>query len=54
MTAWHLDDDLIEDYALGAPLSPAQTASAETHLESCAACRARLSPLVDTSRLDAV
>ena len=51
---WHLDEELLEDYALGAPLSPAQTASAEKHLEHCAACRARLTPLVDTRRLDAV
>lgn len=54
MTAWHLDDDLLEDYALGAPLSPAVAASAEKHLEACAGCRVRLMPMVDADRLDAV
>lgn len=51
---WHLDEELLEDYALGAPLTPARTASAEAHLEHCAACRAGLAPLVDPGRLDAV
>ena len=51
---WHLEDDLLEDYALGAPLSPALAASAETHLEACTTCQARLAPLADTARLDAV
>ena len=51
---WHLDEELLEDYALGAPLMPARAASAEAHLETCATCRGRLAPLVDTARLDAV
>lgn len=51
---WHLDDDLLEDYALGAPISPALSASTEKHLEACASCRSRLAPLADPVRLDAV
>jgi hypothetical protein len=53
-TGWHLDADLLEDYALGAPLSPARAASVEKHLEACADCRAGIAPLADASRLDAV
>jgi hypothetical protein len=53
-TGWHLDADLLEDYALGAPLSPARAASVEKHLEVCAACRAELVPTADVARLDAV
>ena len=51
---WHVDEELLEDYALGAPLSAARAASVETHLERCAVCRASLAPLVQTDRLDAV
>ena len=54
MTAWHVDDDVLTDYADGFPLAPALQASVEKHLESCAGCRARLAPAVDTARLDAV
>lgn len=55
MTAtWHVDDDLLDTYAEGLPLSPALTASVEAHLERCGACQARLVPLADTPRLDAV
>ncbi len=53
-STWHLEADLLEDYALGAPLSPAVAASAETHLERCAQCRGRLTPMVDADRLAAV
>jgi hypothetical protein len=54
MTAWHLDGDLLDTYAEGRPLSPALTASVEAHLERCAHCRARLVPVADVPRLDAV
>ena len=54
MNAWHLDDDLIDDYADGFPMAPALQASVETHLEACEHCRARLAPAVDPARLDAV
>jgi CubicO group peptidase (beta-lactamase class C family) len=51
---WHVDDDLLEDYADGVPLAPALQASVEKHLEGCASCRVRLAPAVDSARLDAV
>jgi hypothetical protein len=51
---WHVDAEVLEDYALGAPLSPALTASVEKHLEACGDCRAGVGPLVDPGRLDAV
>jgi hypothetical protein len=54
MTGCHLDDDLLDDYADGVPLSPALQASAEKHLEACGLCRGRLVPAVDPARLDAV
>jgi hypothetical protein len=51
---WHLDDDLLDTYAEGMPMTPAVTASVETHLERCAPCRSRLAPAVDPGRLNAV
>jgi hypothetical protein len=54
MTVWHLDENLLETYADGRPMAPALTASVETHLEHCPACRSRLAPTVDPARLDAV
>ena len=50
---WHLDDATLSRYASG-ETSAAVAASAEAHLTSCADCRARLAPAVDTSRLDAI
>ncbi len=52
--SWHLDDDLLDTYAEGRPLTPALTASVETHLERCSACQRRLVPTADLPRLDAV
>ena len=52
--AWHVDDDLLDAYAEGRPLSPALAASVETHLERCGTCQARLVPVADLPRLDAV
>jgi len=54
MNTWHVDDGLLDDYAEGTPLPPALTASVEAHLERCASCRARLVPVADVPRLDAV
>jgi len=54
MTAWHVDDDLLDTYAQGRPLPPALTASVEAHLERCGHCQARMTPTVDLVRLDAV
>ncbi len=51
---WHLDDDLLDTYAEGRPLSAALTASVEAHLERCATCQSRLVPAADPARLDAV
>jgi hypothetical protein len=50
---WHLDDATLSRYASG-ETSAAVAASAEAHLTSCADCRARLAPAVDTGRLDAI
>ena len=52
--SWHLDDDLLDGYAEGRPLSPALAASVEAHLERCPTCQARLVPVADLPRLDAV
>lgn len=52
--SWHLDDDLLDRYAEGRPLSPALSASVEAHLERCGTCQARLLPVADLPRLDAV
>jgi hypothetical protein len=52
--SWHLDDDLLDTYAEGRPLSPALAASIEAHLERCSTCQARLVPAADLPRLDAV
>ena len=52
--SWHLDDDLLDTYAEGRPMTPALMASVETHLERCADCQARLAPAVDADRLDLV
>ena len=54
MSGWHLDDDLLDGYAEGRPMTPALTASVEAHLERCSACQTRLVPLADVGRLDAV
>ena len=54
MTAWHLDDDLLDGYADGRPMTPALLASVEAHLERCSACQGRLAPRADVARLDAV
>ena len=52
--SWHLDDDLLDTYAEGRPMTPALTASVEAHLERCPGCQARLVPAADARRLDAV
>jgi hypothetical protein len=52
--SWHLDDDLLDTYAEGRPLTPALAASVEAHLERCSTCQGRLVPVADASRLDAV
>jgi hypothetical protein len=52
--SWHLDDDLLDSYAEGRPLTPALLASAEAHLERCSVCQVRLVPTADLPRLDAV
>ncbi len=52
--SWHLDDDLLDTYAEGRPLTPALAASVEAHLERCSTCQARLVPTADLPRLDAV
>jgi hypothetical protein len=52
--SWHLDDDLLDTYAEGRPLSAALAASVEAHLERCATCQSRLVPAADPARLDAV
>ena len=54
MTAWHLDDDLLDGYGQGRPMTPALAASVETHLERCRSCQARLEPAAGADRLDAV
>lgn len=54
MTAWHLEDELLHDYADGSPMAPDLQASVEKHLEACGGCRTRLTPAVDAARLDAV
>lgn len=51
---WHLDDDLLDTYAEGRPLTPALCASVEAHLERCSTCQSRLVPVADLPRLDAV
>ena len=52
--SWHLDDDLLDTYAEGRPLTAALAASVEAHLERCSTCQARLVPVADLPRLDAV
>lgn len=54
MSGWHVDDDLLDTYAEGRPMTPALLASVEAHLERCPLCQARLAPAADTPRLDAV
>jgi hypothetical protein len=54
MSGWHLDDDLLDTYAEGRPMTPALTASVEAHLERCAHCQLQLAPAADPVRLDAV
>lgn len=54
MTGWHLTDDLLATYADGRPMTPARTASVETHLEGCPTCQSRLAPEPDAVRLDEV
>jgi hypothetical protein len=51
--SWHIDEATLTHYILGAT-SSAVAASAEAHFTACADCRARLSPAVDTARLDAI
>lgn len=51
MTRWHLDEDLLERYVAGAA-PPVLAASVEAHVVGCAACRARMVPVVDLPRLD--
>jgi hypothetical protein len=52
--SWHLDDDLLDTYAEGRPMTPALAASVEAHLERCSPCQLRLAPAADPVRLDAV
>lgn len=54
MSGWHLDDDLLDAYVEDRPMTPALTASVEAHLERCPVCQARLAPVADAPRLDAV
>jgi hypothetical protein len=51
--SWHIDEATLTRY-VSARTSSAVAASAEAHLTACAACRARLSPAVDATRLDAI
>ena len=54
MSGWHLDDDLLDTYAEGRPMTPALAASVEAHLERCSDCQRRLAPQADAARLDTV
>ena len=50
---WHVEPALLGRYAAGS-LGGSAAASIETHLLSCARCRAALAPAVDPARLAAV
>jgi hypothetical protein len=54
MTGWHLEKDVLDTYAESGPMTPALTASVESHLERCPSCRARLLPTAGAARVDAV
>jgi hypothetical protein len=51
MTQWHADQALLSRYADGAT-DYVLSASIETHLMSCATCRARVGSTVDANRTD--
>lgn len=51
--SWHIDEPTLTRYVAGQASSTA-AASAEAHLTTCGDCRARLTPQVDTARLDAI
>ena len=51
--SWHIDDTTLARYVAGGTTA-AVAASAEAHLTTCADCRARLTPQLDTGRLDAI
>lgn len=51
---WHVDPDLLGDYAGGRALAPSLVASVEAHLEGCAHCQRALVPVAPADRLDAV
>lgn len=50
---WHADAASLRRYAEGT-LPPAASASVETHLLTCAACRTQLAPAVPADRLGAI
>ncbi len=49
---WHIEPELLAGYVTG-ELGRVRTASVETHLVTCASCRAAMAPLIATDRLDA-
>ncbi len=51
--SWHVDETTLAAYSAGRAGASA-AASTEAHLTSCAACRARLAPAVEPSRLAAI
>jgi RNA polymerase sigma-70 factor, ECF subfamily len=53
MTTWHIDPDLLAQYARG-EVAEAQAFSVEAHLPTCARCRAALGPLADRERHERV
>lgn len=48
---WHADPEILQRYQAQL-VAPAVTASIETHLMACAACRAKLASLADADRLE--
>ncbi len=49
--SWHIDPELLAGYVTGAS-GRASRASVESHLVTCASCRAAMAPLIATDRLD--
>lgn len=49
-STWHADQELLAGYVAGT-LSRSQAASVESHLTSCASCRASMVPLASPDRL---
>jgi hypothetical protein len=53
MTTWHIDPDLLAQYARG-EVAEAQAFSVEAHLPTCSHCRAALAELADRERHERV